>query len=91
MKIVVDIDEEDKKDIGNLHFIRESLKFKVGKAIMNGIPFDSVIEDIKAEIEDEQNPYLPFIVYGGFAGGYYDGLAKALKIIDYHKYTKEKE
>ena len=38
MKIVIDIDDEDRKDICNIHFVRESLKFKVGKAIMNGTP-----------------------------------------------------
>lgn len=36
MKIVIDIDKEDWKDINNIHFIREDLKFKIGKAIMNG-------------------------------------------------------
>ena len=51
MKIVIDIDEEDIKDIGNLHFIREDLKFKVGKAIMNGTPLTELIEDIKADID----------------------------------------
>ena len=38
MQIVIDIDEEDYKDINNIHFIREDLKFKIGKAIMNGTP-----------------------------------------------------
>lgn len=38
MKIVIDIDKEDWKDINNIHFIREDLKFKIGKAIMNGTP-----------------------------------------------------
>lgn len=52
MKLIIDIPEEDREDICNIHFVREDLKFKVGKAIMNGTPFDSVIEDIKAEIGD---------------------------------------
>ena len=38
MQIVIDIEEEDRKDINNIHFIREDLKFKIGKAIMDGIP-----------------------------------------------------
>lgn len=38
MEIVIDIDEEDWKDINDIHFIREDLKFKIGKAIMNGTP-----------------------------------------------------
>lgn len=38
MKIVIEIDEEDWKDINDIHFIREDLKFKIGKAIMKGIP-----------------------------------------------------
>ena len=45
MKLIIDIPEEDREDINNIHFVREDLKFKVGKAIMNGTPFDSVIED----------------------------------------------
>jgi hypothetical protein len=36
MKIVIEIDEEDWKDINDIHFIREDLKFKIGKAIMKG-------------------------------------------------------
>ena len=51
MKVVIDIDEEDRKDICNLHFIRESLKFKVGKAIMKGTSFDSVVKDIELDID----------------------------------------
>lgn len=47
MKLIIEIDKEDREDIGNLHFIREDLKFKIGKAIMNGTPLD----DVKAEIE----------------------------------------
>lgn len=46
-KIVIEIDEADREDIGNIHFVREDLKFKIGKAIMNGTP----LEKIKAEIE----------------------------------------
>ena len=46
MKLIIDISEEDRKDIGNIHFIREDLKFKIGKAIMNGTPLD----DVKTEI-----------------------------------------
>ena len=38
MKIVIDICEEDWKDINDIHFIREDLKFKIGKAIMKGTP-----------------------------------------------------
>ena len=38
MEIVIDIDEEDWEDINNIHFIREDLKFKIGKAIMKGTP-----------------------------------------------------
>jgi hypothetical protein len=38
MKIVIEIDEEDWKDINDIHFIREDLKFKIGKTIMKGTP-----------------------------------------------------
>ena len=49
MKLIIDIPEEDRKDIGNVHFVREDLKFKIGKAIMNGTPLD----DVKAENKGE--------------------------------------
>ena len=39
MKLIIDIDEEDRADIANIHFVREDLKFKIGEAIMNGTPF----------------------------------------------------
>lgn len=38
MKLIIDIDEEDRADIANIHFVREDLKFKIGKAIMSGTP-----------------------------------------------------
>lgn len=38
VELVIKIDKEDWKDINNIHFIREDLKFKIGKAIMNGTP-----------------------------------------------------
>ena len=82
MKLIIDIPEEDREDINNIHFVREDLKFKVGKAIMNGISFDSIIEDIKAEIEEKSVWY---------RGQTYDGLCIALQIIDKHISGKEKE
>ena len=79
MKLIIDIPKEDREDICNIHFVREDLKFKVGKAIMNGTPFDSVIEDIKAEI---------LCVRDGLeAKGYMNevhALIFALEIIDRH-------
>jgi len=38
MQIVIEISEEDRKDICNIHFVHEDLKFKIGKSIMNGTP-----------------------------------------------------
>ena len=49
MKLIIDIPEEDREDICNIHFVREDLKFKIGKAIQNGTPLD----DIKAENKGE--------------------------------------
>jgi len=51
-KIVIEIDEADREDIGNIHFVREDLKFKIGKAIMNGTPLNEVLDKIKAEIRE---------------------------------------
>ena len=65
MKIVIDIDEEDWKDINDIHFIREDLKFKIGKAIMKGTPLpekhgrliyaDDIMNDIKNDINEMTN------------------------------------
>ena len=64
MKLVIDINEYNKKWIGNLHFIPEELKVEIGDAIINGTPFDSVIEDIKAEIlEEKECAYADFEQY----------------------------
>lgn len=68
MKLLIDISEEDREDISNIHFIREDLKFKIGKAIMNGTPFDSV----KAEIQD---------LYVGYRDGY-EIMADVLHILN---------
>ena len=50
MEIVIDIDEEDWKDINDIHFIREDLKFKIGKAIMKGTPLPKLLSKIKDDI-----------------------------------------
>lgn len=57
MKLIIDIDEEDRKDIGNMHFVREDLKFKIGKAIIHGTPLDEVRAEIAEEICLTDNPY----------------------------------
>lgn len=49
MKLIIDITEEDRKDIGNIHFVREDLKFKIGKAIMNGTPLDGNSDRAEAQ------------------------------------------
>lgn len=68
MKLIIDIPEEDRKDIGNIHFVRENLKFKIGKAIMNGTPLD----DVKAKIQD---------LYVGYRHGY-EIMADVLQVLD---------
>ena len=56
MKLIIDISEYNKEWIGNLHFIPEELKFEIGNAIMDGTPFDSVIEDMpKTQMIDKSN------------------------------------
>lgn len=59
MKLIIDISEEDRKDIGNIHFVREDLKFKIGKAIMNGTPLDDVKDEISKAYHDLPR-YYPF-------------------------------
>ena len=81
MKLIIDIPEEDREDICNIHFIREDLKFKVGGVIMHGTPFDSVIEDIKTEIETLQSDTNVMM--------YSLAISDVLEIIDKHISGKE--
>ena len=55
MKMVIEIDEEDWKDINDIHFIREDLKFKIGKVIMKGTPLPEHHGDLidRNELLDE--------------------------------------
>ena len=76
MKLIIDISEEDRKDIGNIHFVREGLKFKIGKAIMNGTPLD----DVKAEIKTVMDMYKGCEYIGDKARR--DELWHVLEIID---------
>ena len=76
MKLIIDISEYNKEWIGNLHFIPEELKFEIGNAIMDGTPFDSVIEDIKAEIDEQYDRVRPYNIDVA------QGLEMALDILD---------
>ena len=63
MKIVIDIDEEDRTDICNPHFIREDLRFKIGGAIMKGTPLPEghgrlIDADELKKVYDERITYL---------------------------------
>lgn len=85
MKLIIDIPEEDRKDIGNIHFVREDLKFKIGKAIMNGIPLD----DVKAEITEHHDIHLGQLKSRSNAGilmfgseAYDRGIKHAIEILD---------
>ena len=82
MKLIIDIPEEDRKDIGNIHFVREDLKFKIGKAIMNGIPLD----DVKAEIRELRDSWEKDCYHDEA-----EALNIALKIIDKHIGKAESE
>ena len=56
MKLIINIDEEDRIRIGNLHFIPEELKFKVASAISNGISISDNVtnDDVLKAIFDER-------------------------------------
>jgi len=73
MKLIIDIPEEDRKDIGNIHFVREDLKFKIGKAIMNGIPLDDVKAELQKLADDPWNMRV---------GSVSQGLEDAIEILD---------
>ena len=72
MKLIIDIPEEDIEFIKSRGYHTQSLY----DAIKNGTPFDSVIEDIKAEIEDLDADY-------DFEG-FYQCQNAVLAIIDKH-------
>ena len=91
MKLIIDIPEEDRKDIGNIHFVREGLKFKIGKAIMNGTPLDDVIEDIKAAVFKQSEQTNERFSHD-WNEGFNDGMFHTLTIIrEYFKHISVKE
>lgn len=84
MKLIIDISEEDVKWANDyFHPMLRSNNINcenLATIIVNGTPFDSVIEDIKAEILDEM--ILPMADVG---------LRVALEIIDKHIGKAESE
>lgn len=91
MKLIIDIPEEDRKDIGNIHFVREDLKFKIGKAIMNGTPLDSVKAEIEKQIERDfafaETETLKVPCHYGIA----NGLQNAIRFLDNIGKTESEE
>ena len=83
MKLIIDIPEEDIEFIKSRGYHTQSLY----DAIKNGTPFDSVIEDIKAEIEKK---HLSIIEKNDFDCGRTYGYEECLEIIDKHISGKEK-
>ena len=103
MKLIIDISEEDyKKCTDHLRgfnekalkepFMNATLRDRLEIALLHGTPFDSVIEDIKAEIRK-----LHPVKRGDsdYANGVYDGecwvIDKAFFIIDKHISKAESE
>ena len=87
MKWIIDIPEETVLKMNNEFIDIHDLKVGM-KSIVNGTPFDSVIEDIKAEIQQ--------VISSGNIGmvgeeAYNDGCKKCLEIIDKHISGKENE
>ena len=80
MKLIIDIPENTAKEIKDNAMFAESIasqiKWDVTSAIVNGTPFDSVIEDIKAEIAKIEIPEDVKTVDGCFA------FCQALEIAD---------
>ena len=56
MKLIIDIDEEDYEN-GHLCNFFSCYSKKLDEVIYSGTPFDSVIEDIKAEIHATAEMY----------------------------------
>ena len=80
MKLIIDISEYQKKWIGNLHFIPEEITYEIGDAIIEGTPLDSVINDIRKELEQ----FIKAPNFGDLSLGAICGAMKALEIIDKH-------
>ena len=81
MKLIIDIPEERYKDIKRIASVQLEMRTDTAEQIIaNGTPFDSVIEDIKAEKRNAIDyPYWEYV----------RGLATALEIIDKHISRKE--
>lgn len=81
MKLLIDTLEEDFKWINNhLHTTDFQTTERLYESVRKGIPFDSVIEDIKEEIREKINEHVRYTDYGRRE----DGLFEALEIIDKH-------
>ena len=86
MKLIIDIPEERYKDIKRIASVQLEMRADTAEQIIAGTPFDSVIEDIKAEIlclrdDLEAKGYMNEI----------HALNFALEIIDKHISGKEHE
>ena len=87
MKLIIDISEEDyKKCTDHLRgfnekalkepFMNATLRDRLEIALLHGTPFDSVIEDIKAEIDEQYDRVRPYNIDVA------QGLEMALDILD---------
>ena len=96
MKLIIDISEEDyKKCTDHLRgfnekalkepFMNATLRDRLEIALLHGTPFDSVIEDIKQEIEETYRDSLKEDI------NYAEGLERAWIIIDKHMRGKTNE
>ena len=84
MKLIIDIPEEEYERIKD---IPNDYKLLIHKAVTNGTPFDSVIEDIKDEIKELRYSLEETTCYHDEA----EALEIALEIIDNHISGKENE
>ena len=87
MKLIIDISEEDyKKCTDHLRgfnekalkepFMNATLRDRLEIALLHGTPFDSVIEDIKAKIDEQYDRVRPYNIDVA------QGLEMALDILD---------
>ena len=78
MQIVIDISEEKYNQIVNSYQGSNVRPKDYEIAIINGTPFDKVIENIKAEINEAYQQSVTSNLY------YAEGLERAFEIIDKH-------
>ena len=88
MQIVIEILEEEYEKIKSMYIHNNATAADLRRIIANGTPLETVLEDIKAEIEEEKQGY---DLYDNDDNNVLYGLQTCIGIIDNHISRKENE